>query len=370
MSRLRIFVLLATVVALAGALTACGGGDSSDEGPQQILENATFNGARSGTIDLALRIASTGERSGAAKLSLTGSFQRGAAGSLPRLDLAVVAKGQIGGEDIDFNGGLTLLNDRAFINYKGTEYEVDPTTFGFFKSGFEEGQPQGSAEAADPTACQDALAAIDLATVVDNPKDEGSADVAGTSTMKVSGRLNPEGAADAILALGDDPACAAQLEATGALDELEATRGDLSGGLKRAPIEIYVGDDGIVRKVDTALVIEPKEQSGSKVAVDLSFTLGAVNEQQPISPPPSAEPLAELFKVLDINPLKLLEAGQSGGIGGLLEGLGGNSGDGLLGALDLDLGEIGDAAEESSDCLDEAKTTRDLQRCASTLGSR
>ena len=52
------------------------------------------------------------------------------------------------GEDIDFDGGLTLLTDRAFVEYKGTEYEVDPTTFGFLKSAFEQAQQQGGAEAA------------------------------------------------------------------------------------------------------------------------------------------------------------------------------------------------------------------------------
>ena len=52
------------------------------------------------------------------------------------------------GENIDFEGGLTLLTDSAFVDYEGTEYEVDPTTFGFVKSALEQAQQQEGSEAA------------------------------------------------------------------------------------------------------------------------------------------------------------------------------------------------------------------------------
>ncbi|HWC09073.1 MAG TPA: hypothetical protein VG458_08475, partial [Solirubrobacterales bacterium] len=214
MSRFRIFMLLATVVALAGALSACGGGsDSSDEDPKTVIEDATLEGVKSGTIDLALGIVSEGEEAGTVDVSLSGPFQSRGAEALPEFGFEASVKGDIGGEAIDFDGSLTLLSDRAFIGFEGTDYEVDPTTFGFVKSGFEQGLSEGGASGSTPTACQEAAAGIDLTTVVDNLENEGSADVDGTSTTKVSGDLNPSAAVDMIIALTEDPACKSAFEA-------------------------------------------------------------------------------------------------------------------------------------------------------------
>ena len=160
MSRIRFAVLFATVAALAAVFAACGGGGSSDEDPQTVLDNATVAGVESGTVDLQLGIKSTGSEGGDVKVSLSGPFQAGAKGELPQLDLSAKAKGTAGGEKIDFEGGLTLLADRAFVAYKGTEYEVDPTTFSFAKSAIERSQHSGAAQgqSAGATACQEAVA--------------------------------------------------------------------------------------------------------------------------------------------------------------------------------------------------------------------
>ena len=106
------------------------------------------------------------------------------------------AKGSAKGEDVDFEGGLTLLSDRAYVEYEGTEYEVDPTTFGFVKSGFEQAQQQGGGSESNPadvTACQEAATGLKVGDFVDNLTNEGSADVDGTSTTKVSGDLDVGG---------------------------------------------------------------------------------------------------------------------------------------------------------------------------------
>jgi hypothetical protein len=373
LSRIRIFMLLATAVALAGAFTACGGGsDSSGEDPKTVIENATLEGVESGTLDLALGISSEGDGAGNVDVSLSGPFQSRGAEALPELGFEVSAKGDIDGEAIDFDGDLTLLSDRAFIGYEGTDYEVDPTTFGFVKSGFEQGLAEGgNGGSADPTACQEAAAAIDLTSVFENLENEGSADVDGTSTTKVSGDVNPEGAIDAIIALTEDPACSSTLEAAGPLplDDLEAAKGEVSDALKKAHAEVYVGDDEIIRKVVAELTIEPKG-SGEKVEMNFELTLGAVNEKQEISAPANAEPLEGLFKQLGVDPLALLEGASSGeGLGGLLEGLeggGGSSGGG--GEVDIpDELPDAEASTEYLDCLGEAKSASDLQKCASLI---
>ncbi len=379
MSRFRIFALLGTVVALAGVLTACGGSDSgSSENPQQVIEDATFEGVKSGTVDLSLGVTSKGgEDAGNLDVSLSGPFQSRGLEALPELDMDASAKGDIGGEAIDFDGGITLLSDRAFIDYEGTTYEVDPTTFGFVKSGFEQAQAQGGEEGTEVTACQEALTSIDLSTVVDNLTNDGSADVDGTTTTKVSGELNPEGAVDAIIALTEDPACSAQLEAAGPLplDELEAARGEVSKAVKDAHIEVYVGDDNIVRKAVGDVTVEPKD-SGEKVEIEFDLSLGSVNEAQEIAAPSGAQPLEGLFNKLGVDPLQLLEAGSGGGIGSLLEGLGGSDeggsggGGGEASAPEIGPEDLPGAGESKKylECLQEATTANDLQQCASLLG--
>jgi hypothetical protein len=376
LSRLRLFAVLMTVLALAGVLTACGSSsDGGDEDPQSVIENATLEGVKSGTVDLSLGIVSEGEDAGEMKLELSGPFQSRGNETLPELGLDVTASGDIDGESIDFDGGLALLSDRAFIRYDGTEYEVDPTTFGFVKSGFEQGLSEGGeGAAASPTACQEAIASIDLNSVLDNLENEGGADVDGTETTKVSGDLNPDGAIDAIIALTKDPECSSQLEAAGPLplDQLEAARGEVSKALKEAHVEVYVGEDNIIRKALAEITIEPQDAKGERVQIDYEMTLGGVNEKQTIEAPENAKPLEGLFNQLDVDPLALLEASSGGGIGGLLEGLGDDSSGGGSkqgsggGEVEIQPENMPNSEESTEylDCLSEARTPADLQKCA------
>ena len=109
-----------------------------------MIESATFEGIESGEMDLSLNVNSKGDKGGELKAELSGPFQTTGKESLPELALAIKANGEAEGEKIDFDGGLTVLGDRAFIAYNGKNYEVDPTTFGFIKSGFEEAEQEGS----------------------------------------------------------------------------------------------------------------------------------------------------------------------------------------------------------------------------------
>jgi hypothetical protein len=363
LSRIRVFVLFATLAILTTALAACGGGGGSSEDPQSVIESATFAGVTSGTIDAKLGIKSQGPEGGDLKISLSGPFQAGAKGNLPEFALSAAVKGSLKGKPVDFEGGLTLLSDRAFVNYKGTEYEVDPTTFGFVKSSIEQGMQQGGEEAnsADVTACQEALTGVKVGDFVDNLTNEGSAEVDGTDTTKVSGELNAGGAVDAVIKLTENPACSAQLESAGPLPlgQLESAKGELTSAIKKSHVDVYVGDDNIIRKISADLTIEPKG-SDEKVEVEFELSLGAVNEEQEIKPPANAQPLEGLFQELGINPLELIEGAQSGaGLGGLLEGLteelpgGSSSGGGSAGP-----------GSDTIECLEQAQTPADLQKCA------
>ncbi|HXQ89821.1 MAG TPA: hypothetical protein VN733_09300 [Solirubrobacterales bacterium] len=356
MSRFRFLALFATLAVLATVFASCGGGGEetsagSNEDPQQLLESASLEGVKSGSLDLALHVRAEGDEGGDVDVDLSGPFEAGSKEDLPQLQVSAEASGTAGGEDLDFDGGLTLLTDRAFVAFEGTDYEVDPTTFGFLKAAFERSQQQSGEE--DITACQEAAEGIRFSQFADNLENEGSADVDGTATTKVSGDLNVDGAIDAVIKLTEDPACSSQLEAAGPLPvgELEEAKGELSKAIEKAHVDLYVGDDDIVRKVDAELTIAPPDAADEKVELDFELTLSGVNEEQSFSAPSDAKPLEDLFQKLGVNPLELLEQGQSGGLGGLLEGItGGSSG--------------GSGGNARTECLQNAQTTADLQECA------
>ena len=384
MSSRRVFALLAAFAALTALLSACGGGGSSSD-PQKVIEQATFKGVESGDLGMTMNVKSEGKEGGEMKLELSGPFQSTGKKSLPELGLEVSAHGVANGEKVNFEGGFTLLNDRAYVGYKGKQYEVDPTTFSFVKAAIEEGEQQGEKEGAggEVSACQKAASSIDISEFVNNVEDEGGEEVEGVKTTKLSGDLDPKGAVDAVIKLAETPACATELEAAGSrpLSELKEEEGELTGAIKKAHAEIYVGeDDHIIRKIVAELTVEPPG-SGEKVEVELEFTLGKVNEKQAISAPASSDPLQKLFGELGINPdelLSLFQGGGSEGLGSLLEGLTGgetsssSSGGGKEGAAGAAIEEALEDAEgalppEFNECLKNVKSASDIQKCSSLM---
>ncbi|HST69691.1 MAG TPA: hypothetical protein VLI94_08560 [Solirubrobacterales bacterium] len=368
MSRFRILALFATLVVMATVFAACGGSDDDGGGsggsddPQQLVENASLKGVESGQIDMTLHVKSEGEEGGEIDVTVSGPFEGGLDGELPQLDMTAEASGSAQGEELDFDGGITVLTDRAFIEYEGTAYEVDPTTFGFVKSALEQAQQKGGKE--DITACQQAAESIKFAQFADDLKNEGEADVDGTSTTKLSGDLSVSGGIDALIDLTEDPACSAQLEAAGPLplSELEEAKDELSKAIEKAHVELYVGDDDIVRKMVAELTIAPEGAADEKVELDMEVTLSGVNEEQSFSAPSDAKPLEDLFGQLGVNPLELLEGGASGGLGGLLEGLG--SGGGSEGSSSGGSGSGGASDEQDYvECLQRSQSPADLQKC-------
>jgi hypothetical protein len=335
LSRLRLpFALLAAALIVAGTLAACGGGsDKSGESPQDLLDEATLEGIDSGKIDLTLAARASGPEGGDVDISLSGPFQSEGKGSLPQLDLTATAKGEVDGEDVDFDGGLVLLPNSAYVDYEGVEYEVDPTTFAFVESTLQEAQREAGAEtgSAGAAACQEEFGKLKVADFLEGGANEGSAEVDGTATTKVSGDLDVSGAIDTVLEAVESPACRTQLAAAGPLPteaEIEKAKDEVTGSLKSAHVDVYVGDDDIVRQISAQLKIAPDNSGKGPKSVEIEFDLklSGVNEKQEISAPDNAKPLSKLFLKLGVNPIELLGLlqGEGGGEGlsELLEGLG------------------------------------------------
>lgn len=376
MSRLRFLYALAALTALIAtttALVACGGGsDKSGESPQTVIDEATLQGIDSGNLDLSLNVKAEGKEGGNVDASVSGSFQGEGKGKLPQLDLTAKANGSIGGSDVDFEGGLVLLPNSAYVDYEGTEYEVDPTTFSFVESALKQAQREGGAEggSAEAAGCQEAFGELKVGDFIEDAGNEGSSDVGGTSTTKISGDLDISGAIDALVELAESPACRAQLSAAGPLptkSEIDEAKSEVDGAVKAAHVDVYVGDDNIVRRLAAQLKIEPKNGGGGpkSVEIDLDLQLTGVNEEQEISAPGNAKPLNDLFLKLGINPIELLGLlnGESGGegLGNLLEGLGEAAGGGSSGGGSS--GGSGGSQQAYLKCLQEARSPVDLQKC-------
>ena len=294
--------------------------------------------------------------------------------SCPSWTSSVTAKGNYKGEDVDFDGGLVLLPSSAFVRYEGVEYEVDPTTFSFAESLLDQSQKESGAESNGIKGCREAVGTLDFTKLGEGLKNEGSADVGGTETTKLSGELDPNGASDLLTELTENPACKGQLSAAGkipSVGDLKKSGEELSDSLKTAHVEFYVGDDDIVRRIVADIVVEPKDSGGEKSEIDLDLTLNGVNEEQEIVAPTGAKPLSALFLKLDINPLELAGALQRGeGLGSILKqfekkglpGLGGgtsgSSGGGEGGA---------ERALSYAECVRGAQSAADLQKCSEEL---
>ena len=146
MSRLRILLLFAALAGLATVFAACGGGSgSSDENPKTVLEDSTFEGIENADVDLKLGVEVSGDEGGNVDVNLSGPFQSKGKNQLPELDMTASAKGSVNGKNVDFEGGLVLVPNKAYVSYEGTDYEVDSTTFSFIESAIEQAQTESGA---------------------------------------------------------------------------------------------------------------------------------------------------------------------------------------------------------------------------------
>jgi hypothetical protein len=374
LSRLRIFLLFAALAGLTIVFAACGssGGGSSDENPQTVLDEATFEGVENADLELTAKVDVSGDEGGTVNVKLSGPFQSSGANQLPEVDMKAEVNGSVGGKDVDFEGGIVLVPNKAYVNYEGENYEVDSTTFSFIQSAIEEAQQKSGAESGTEgaTKCQEEAAGkFNAGEFVENLTNEGSADVGGTETTKVSGDLNLSGALDAITQVTEIPACSSQLQAAGPLPlgELEEAQGEIEKALKSAHADVYVGEDNIIRRFSGQFVIQP-QGSSEEVAIDVDLSLSGVNEGQEISTPTGAKPLTDLFQKLGINPIELLQGAQSGaGLGGLLEQLGGSTGAELPGIGGGSSGGAGGKQGEYLECVQGASGAAELQNCIKQL---
>lgn len=379
MTRFRNLTLFAAAAALSIGLIACGGSGGGDESPQQVLKGATLKGIESGNVDLTMKIKAQGDQGGDLNVSLSGPFQGRGTEQLPLFDVSATVKGSMGGRDVDFDGGLILTRDGAFVSYAGSAYQVDESIF----DGLEQRFSQAAGQTSDGNggqnvnkACRNKIDQLNLGDFFTDLSNEGTEEIGGVETTHVSGDLDIEQGVATLVNLAADPACQGQI---GSLPVPPVSAiGQFRDSVKSASVDLYVGDDGIVRRAAGTVSVDPPDSGDGVDSADLSFdlTLTEVNRAQVIRAPQGAQPLEKLLRQLGVDTSVLNALGGLnglnglGGLSGALPGLGGgsSSGGGTPGATDVP-GIDTESQQAYLECLQGATTPADLQRCAQQAGN-
>lgn len=381
MTRIRTYLALCVLALAVPLIAACGDDESSDVDPQTVLDETFDNDERvsSGDLSLSLGGSAEGEQGGSFEASLSGPFQGDPddPAAIPQLDWSGSLTAEGAGQSVSFEGGITVTEDNAFVEYGGNAYEVGAETFGQFKQLAEQASAQQSeaeglsfteaftqgceqsleAQGGDAAACR-----IDFQAWLGDLSNEGEEEVEGADTVHVSGSVDVETMLQDLAELG---AAVPQASSTGVPSEEQVQQ--IADAISEASFDLYSGvDDRVLRGIDFNLTLDPSaipdasEAGIESVDADFSLRLAGVNEEQEISAPSDAQPIDELLGQFGIDPNEL------GGLGGLgdgtaIPGAGSGSGGGGGGApSDAD-------ADAYLDCIAEAQTPAEINDCASEL---
>lgn len=356
-SRLGAFLAASVALAFLFALAGCGdddsSGGSSDADPQAVLDSALGGDQQidSGVLELSFELEATGSEPGTLSASLSGPFQSGGEdGALPQLDLTASANVDAAETQLDFEGGLTIVSDGAYISYGGTDYQVDDATFSLLQQSYE--QSAQLQESGGETGSLQAFG-VDPATWVTDLTNEGTEDLDGTEVVHVSGAADVGAVVDDLTAVAEQTGQADQVGAA-SLEQLESA-------VSNATIDVYASaEDNTLRKLDLSVDIDDPA-SDATITVLLSIGISDPNGDQEITAPDGAEPLAGLLEQIPGGAETL------GGLGAL-----GTDPSGTGFAPDAGSGGTGvspsaDSASEYYDCAASAQTESDLQACAELL---
>jgi hypothetical protein len=375
LSRARsLFTVVVLALTVPAVVAGCGGDSSSDEDPQDVIE-ATFNNdeqVTSGVLDLSID-ASAGDQ-GSFSASLSGPFQgvEGDPTALPQLDLTASLSGEGAGQSVDFEGGLVVTEDDAYVEYNGQAYDVGSDTFNQLKQQMEQQADQAGAtdsgdaatsfresceqaieaQGGDPAACD-----FDLSGWFTDLSNDGTEDVGGASTTHISGNVDVSQMLTDFIGLAESvPGAAGQIPQD-QLDQVQEAVTDAS-------FDVYSGeDDDLLRKLDANVSIDPSAIASAVPvpidSVDLSFSveLSDVNEEQSIEAPSGAKPIDELLQQFGglggLGGLGALGGGDLGDLGGGSLGGGGGGAGGTSDAYLECIQNAGNDPQEAAKCLDE-----------------
>lgn len=380
MSRFRFLLIPIALVFTGAVFTACGSDEevTTDADPQAVLER-TFgpeSAVESAQLDLEIDLQMEGDEGGDVTVEVSGPVAE-AESDLPEMDLELGIEGEQDGEQLDFQGGLTMTGEQGFITLDGETYELDQSLMGQIRS---QGAEAGAEEGEGEEEARGLFGDLDPESFLTDLSNEGTEDVAGAETIHVSGSVDTSAA---VSELEEITAGAAGLQGIGLdvpgaseLREVEETIGDVT-------FDIYTGaEDELLRRMQFSVPVEG-EQSGS---MQVTLTLSDVNESQEIAAPENARPFMDLVSAIGSGALEglgiedlgdLTELGDLGGFGGGAQGGGdgadaGGAGDGSGAGADTggagpqDLQQALEGlpnSEEVIECIQNAQSASDVVEC-------
>ncbi len=311
--------LLIAGLGLAGLVAGCGGASSGEDATSASEAGWVpgLEGVKSGEIEAQLLLHGPAV-DGRLFWRFIGTFLGAEEGKLPRVNAVAEAVGKTHGEKTDFLIALNTGTHRAALTYEGESYEVDPKTFGLIMPGFEGALGDGTA--ADPYACLEAAAKIDLGQITGRTieRDPNAAADDGTKVTTVTTVMKPSTLSAVLDRLLEDSGCGAQLQAAPPLRrQLEIIATDVSKAMKKAEVETFVDENGLLRELRIDAVFNWK---GKEADAAFVYSISRVNEITPLIAPSPGRPLEALFHRLGFNPLQAIKAGAPG-LAGLLEGI-------------------------------------------------
>lgn len=386
MTRIRRLAALAALgLAATGVAAGCGGDDSSDLDPQTVIDETFNNDQRvtSGDLSLSIGGSAEGEGGGSFEVSLTGPFQTDPddPAAIPQLAWtgSISAEGQ--GQSLSFEGGATVTEDNAFVEYGGEAYELGTETFDQFRQMAEQAAAQAPAEADEPASfseaftqsCEQSLQAegtADTSVCEVDPEDwlgdlsnDGTEEIEGTETVHISGSLDVEAMVDDIVEIA-----AAAPSAAGQVPSDEQVQ-QVVDAVSEASFDVYSGvDDEILRGFDFNLALDPSAipeaaaEGVDSIDAQFSIRLGAVNEPQTIEAPPDAQPIGGLLEQFGVDPAALGALG-----GGGLGAIPGAPSTPATPDTGAGTGAGGGNADAYLDCIAQASTPEAIEACAADL---
>jgi hypothetical protein len=278
------------LLALVLILASCGGGGQQDA--KRLLERGFSTDVDSGEINMKMEVEVAGVEAADApfRLELSGQFRSRGPTEMADVDAEISASGQ----GASFEGRVVLLLRNAWIEYGGETYEVGHELW-------TRAQESLNREGGHETFAQ---ADVDPLDWIKDAETDGTAEVSGATTTKVTGELDVAAMLRDFNSLSPDPAAIPRRT----LDQIDDS-------IDTVEFAAWIGEDDIWRRIssETSFTVPEEEREGTGGIdggrVSLEMTLAAPNEPVSIEGPRNGRPISELLRALGIPPQLLLGPG-------------------------------------------------------------
>jgi hypothetical protein len=238
-----------------------GSDPSAPAAPQELLRaGLTPDALESAAFESALTFASNGDKN---VVKASGAFELGGAKEMPKVDVQLSVR--VKGMKLNESGGFVTTGDRAWFTRGNTGYAVPQDAW----SKVVEARESGAAPA---QRAQAPSVDVDPSGWVRNVKSEGTEQMDGVQVTHISADVD---SAKAITDLAKT-----MVQGTPLPNAEQRLR---TGGLTDGHLQVWVGDDKIMRRA--SLELSGKGDGGRRVNAALDFELSGVNEPQNITRP-------------------------------------------------------------------------------------